>query len=342
MLITEKIAYYVTAFVIAVSLIEACVLTWRSRRGGTPFDWNEVWLSLADMAGRKLFALLPISLALPILDFVWAHRLFTLDLPVVPLVLVIFIGQEFCYYWYHRASHRMRFFWATHAVHHSPNQLSLSSAYRLGWTGKLTGPAMFFAPLVWIGVRPEVVLSILGLNLLYQFWLHNTWIPKLGWLEYVFNTPSAHRVHHASNVDYLDANYGGVLIVFDRLFGTYVPERAEEPCRYGLVTPTRTRNPFVVEFEHWASLVRDVVKANSLWTAVRHVVMPPGWLPDGRGETTEELRLAQRRARMQFVPAVSMKSMAPVPVQSAVQRAVQSNLPSERLNGTARSRKVRA
>jgi sterol desaturase/sphingolipid hydroxylase (fatty acid hydroxylase superfamily) len=293
MLTTGKLAFYVTLFVVAVSLIEACVLTFRKRReaaGEAAFDWSEVWLSLADLAGRKLLAFLPLSLAAPILDFAWEHRLFTLNIDTVALVLLVFIGQEFCYYWYHRASHRIRFFWATHAVHHSPNQLTLSSAYRLGWTGTLTGPAMFFGPLVWLGVRPEVVLAILSLNLLYQFWLHNTWIPKLGWLEYVFNTPSNHRVHHASNVDYLDANYGGVLIIFDRLFGTYVPERAEEPCRYGLVTPVRSRNPFVVELEHWATLARDVVMAKDIWTAVRYVFLPPGWRADGGGDTTENLR----------------------------------------------------
>ncbi|WP_322032541.1 sterol desaturase family protein [Paraburkholderia sp. J76] len=295
MLTTEKLAFYVTLFVVVVSLIEACALTFMKRRENEqPFDWSEVWLSLADLAGRKLFALLPLSLAAPIFDFAWEHRLFTLNIDTVPLALLVFIGQEFCYYWYHRASHRIRFFWATHAVHHSPNQLTLSSAYRLGWTGKLTGPAMFFAPLVWLGVRPEVVLAILSLNLLYQFWLHNTWIPRLGWLERVFNTPSNHRVHHASNVDYLDANYGGVLIVFDRLFGTWVQERADEPCHYGLVTPVRSRNPFVVEFEHWATLARDVATAKTIWTAVRYVFLPPGWRADGGGETTGNLR--KRRA----------------------------------------------
>ncbi len=291
MLTTGKLAYYVTLFIVAASLVEAAWLTFKQRRAGeAKFDWYEVWLSLADLAGRKLFALLPISLAAPIFHFAWEHRLFTLSIDNFTLAFFVFLGQEFCYYWYHRASHRMRVFWATHAVHHSPNQLTLSSAYRLGWTGKIAGPAMFFAPLVWLGVRPEVMLAILSFNLLYQFWLHNTWMPKLGWLEYVFNTPSAHRVHHASNVDYLDANYGGVLIVFDRLFGTYVAERADEPCRYGLVTPTRSRNPLVVEFEHWVSLVRDVAAAPNVWTALRHVILPPGWTADGNGETTEELR----------------------------------------------------
>jgi sterol desaturase/sphingolipid hydroxylase (fatty acid hydroxylase superfamily) len=292
-----KFTLYVTAFVIAVSMIEAVWLSRKNRNTATPFAWHEVWLSLADVVGRKLLALLPLSLATPVFALAWEHRIFTIELNSALTVLALFIGQEFCYYWYHRASHRIRFFWATHAVHHSPNQLTLSTAYRLGVTGKLSGSAIFFAPLVWLGVRPEVVLLTLFINLMYQFWLHTTWIPKLGWLEYVFNTPSSHRVHHASNVEYLDANYGGVLIIFDRLFGTYVEERADEPCRYGFVTPTTSRNPFVVEFEHWATLVRDVAKAKNACTAINHVIQPPGWLPDGGGETTEELRRKNKAAR---------------------------------------------
>jgi hypothetical protein len=111
-------------------------------------------------------------------------------------------------------------------------------------------------------------------------------------------------VHHASNVDYLDANFGGVLVIFDRLFGTYVEERADEPCRYGLTTPTRSRNPLVVEFEHWISLARDIASAKSVWNAIGYVLRPPGWRADGAGETTEALRernLAEGRA----VPAAT-------------------------------------
>ena len=284
-----KVVLCFTGFVVAVSLIEAVVLS-RRKNSATPFAWYEMGISLFDLAVRRLIALLPLALATPLFSFVYDHRLFTVEINSALMVLALFLGQEFCYYWYHRASHRVRFFWATHAVHHSPNQLTLATSYRLGVTTKLTGSTLFFAPLVWLGVKPEVVMLTLFLNLMYQFWLHTTWIPKLGWLEYVFNTPSAHRVHHASNVDYLDANYGGVLIIFDRLFGTYVEERADEPCVYGLVTPSTSRNPLVIEFEHWASLIRDVAKAKSLRTAISYVVLPPGWLPDGGGETTEELR----------------------------------------------------
>ncbi|CAG2153181.1 hypothetical protein LMG31506_04761 [Cupriavidus yeoncheonensis] len=294
----HKITLLATAFVVSVSLVEAFFLARKARRQGQAYPWHEMGLSLVDMIGRKLMVLLPLSLATPIFAFAWDHRTFTVEINSVLAVLLLFIGQEFCYYWYHRASHRIRFFWATHAVHHSPNELTLGTAYRLGWTGKITGTAVFFAPLVFLGVRPEVVLATLSLNLLYQFWLHTTWIPKLGWFEYVFNTPSAHRVHHASNVDYLDANYGGVLILFDRLFGTYVEEREDEPCRFGLVHPTTTHNPLVNQFEHWVSLGRDMMKSGSVVNAIGYLAMPPGWAPDGKGQTTEALRQQQAEERL--------------------------------------------
>jgi Fatty acid hydroxylase superfamily len=148
--------------------------------------------------------------------------------------------------------------------------------------------------LVWLGFPAKIVFQLLSINLLYQFWIHATWIPKLGWLEYVLNTPSAHRVHHAANLEYLDANYGGVLIVFDRLFGTYIAERDDLPCRYGWVKPLQSYNPLRIEFGPWVDLFRDVIKAPNLRSAIGYIVMPPGWRADGQGETTEDLRrLAQ-------------------------------------------------
>jgi sterol desaturase/sphingolipid hydroxylase (fatty acid hydroxylase superfamily) len=281
----DRLYFIVLPVVLGASLIEALVL---ARRG--KFDWYEAGLSVADLIGRRIITLLPLSLAAPLFDFAWAHRLFTVELTGWKSFAALFIGQEFFYYWYHRAAHRVRFFWATHAVHHSPNQLTLSTAYRLGWTGKLTGTAMFFTPLVWLGFRPEVVLGVLSLNLLYQFWIHATWIPRLGWLEYVLNTPSAHRVHHAANLEYLDANYGGVLIIFDRLFGTYIAERDDVPCRYGLVTPMISRNLLVIEFQQWLDLGRDLLRASSVREVVGLILMPPGWRMNGPGLTTEELR----------------------------------------------------
>lgn len=283
-----------TAFILLLSLIEALVL--QARKPGS-MDWAEAWLSIGDMLGRRLLALLPLNIATPVFAWAWEHRVFTVGLGTAASFFLLFLGLEFCYYWYHRSAHRVRFFWASHSVHHSPNQLTLSTSFRLGWTGKLTGSGLFFTPLVWLGFDPKAVAIALSLNLLYQFWLHTTWIPRLGWLEYVFNTPSSHRVHHASNLNYLDANYGGVLIIFDRLFGTYVPERAQEPCVYGLVKPMVTRNLFTMEFDQWLALWKDMRASRSPVDAVAQVFMPPGWTATGGGQTTKELR------RLNAVPA---------------------------------------
>jgi len=276
--------------VVAASLLEAAFL---SRRAG--YDWRATGVSLLDLALRVAIQIfLPLTVAAPLIALAYRYRVGTIALDSATALLALFVGQEFCYYWYHRAAHRVRWFWCSHVVHHSPNQLNLSAAYRIGILGRLTGSAAFFVPLVWLGFPPKVVFAMLQLNLLYQFWIHATWIPKLGWLEYVLNTPSAHRVHHAANLDYLDANYGGVLIVFDRLFGTYRAERDDLPCRYGLVTPVTTYNPLRIEFEPWRQLGRDLLRARSLRAAAGTMLMPPGWSADGPGQTTQDLR--QHRA----------------------------------------------
>jgi sterol desaturase/sphingolipid hydroxylase (fatty acid hydroxylase superfamily) len=279
------------ATVLASALTEGLVKTLRGRA----FDWRAYACSLGDLAGRRLFELLPLSLAAPLLSFVWEHRLSTLPLDAAWSLALLFFGEELCYYAYHRTSHRVRWFWATHAVHHSPNQLNFAAAYRLGWTGKLTGTVLFFAPLVWLGFPPLAVAGALGANLLYQFWLHADWIPKLGPLEWVLNTPSHHRVHHASNVEYLDANYGGVLIIFDRLFGTLVAEREDVPCRYGLVKPLHSYNPLYIAFHEWIALGRDLLRARGLRDGLGYLFGPPGWQPDGCGTTTANLRSAVAR-----------------------------------------------
>jgi len=245
-------------------------------RGPRDYDWRAYFASLTDLLVRQylVYTLLPLGLADPVIVWAWAHRIATVPLDALGAFVVLFLGQEFCYYWFHRCSHRVRWLWVSHAVHHSPNHLNLSAAYRFGWTGRLSGTAMFFVPLVWLGFPPPVVFATLSLNLLYQFWLHVEWIPKLGPLEFVFNTPSHHRVHHAANAEYLDANYGGVLIIFDRLFGTCRVEREELPCRYGLVVPLRSNNPVLIAFHEWLALARDLRVARS-WREWRRALFGP-------------------------------------------------------------------
>lgn len=279
-----KFAGALLIIVLGAAALEAVIKSWRSS-----YDWRAFWCSFGDLIGRRALELLPFSVAIPIVNFAWQHRLFSISLSHWWTWLLLFIGEEFCYYWYHRASHQIRWFWATHAVHHSPNELNFANAYRLGWTGKLTGTPLFFAPLMLLGFEPTAVLAAVAINLLYQFWLHADWIPKLGWFEYVFNTPSHHRVHHACNIEYLDANYGGVIILFDRWFGTYIEERADVPCRYGLVKPLRSNNPFYIAMHEWLALSRDLSTARSLRECVAYVVGPPGW-SSKCGTTTAELR----------------------------------------------------
>jgi sterol desaturase/sphingolipid hydroxylase (fatty acid hydroxylase superfamily) len=240
-----------------------------------PYDWRAYAASLSDAVGRRAVDSLGLSIATPVLMWAHANRVGDVPLDTVAQWLLLFVGQEFLYYWYHRCAHRVRWFWATHAVHHSPNELTLATALRLGWTGKLTGTGLFFVPLLWLGFAPPAVFGTLAVNLLYQFWLHTTWIPKLGPLEWVFNTPSHHRVHHASNAEYLDCNYGGVLIVFDRLFGTLVTERGDIAPRYGLTTPLHSHNPLVIALHEWRHLARDLWAARRLSDVARAFFAPP-------------------------------------------------------------------
>jgi sterol desaturase/sphingolipid hydroxylase (fatty acid hydroxylase superfamily) len=291
--------------VVGLAVIEALVLIFVVKR---QYDWRASLASLADMLMREfgIRFLVGFSIVSPLIALAWANRVTTMPLDTVPAIAILFLGQEFCYYWFHRASHRVRWFWATHAVHHSPNELNLSASYRFGLTGRLTGTSVFYVPLIWLGFPPAAVFATLAINLLYQFILHTTWIPKLGWYEYVFNTPSHHRVHHASNAEYLDANYGGVLIVFDRLFGTFVEERADLPCVYGLTKPVNSYNPIYIALHEWIAMGRDVWQARSWRERVLRVVGPPGWTP---GRQTRAA-LAQTNATANVTAALDSAAVA--------------------------------
>ena len=256
------ILYWSTPAVILFATIEAGVLL---TLHGDGYDWRAGLCSLADLLFRQYIVY--VYLAFGPLDWltgwVWAHRLWTVPLGTASSIAALFVGQELCYYWFHRCSHHLRLFWANHAVHHSTNQLNLSAAFRFGWTGRLVGTTIFFVPLMWLGFAPRAVFVTLNLNLLYQFFIHATWIPRLGPLEWVLNTPSHHRVHHAANPEYRDKNFGGTLIVFDRLFGTFAAERDDVPCRYGLVVPLRSYNPVWIAFHEFIALGRDLWRARS-------------------------------------------------------------------------------
>lgn len=189
------------------------------------------------------------------------------------------LAVEFVYYWKHRAEHQIRLYWAYHSVHHSSEEYNLSTALRLPWFGAFLGSATFYAPLVLLGFNPLLIMISRQIVLIYQFWLHTEKIGSLGWFDKIFNSPSNHRVHHASNGSYLDRNHGGILIVWDRLFGTYAGERPEEPVVYGLTKNIGTKNPIMVNLHEPLAVVRDLRRAQSVKEMMGYLFRGPGWRP---------------------------------------------------------------
>ncbi len=267
-MLEHKLVYYFYPIFLSAIAIE---LYFSRHHRNQIYSWRESLTSFAIFLGHHLIQLLLIFIPTEILAFGWQHRIYTI--PIVGGVSLedsrwwsfplLFIALEFFYYWHHRAAHEIRWVWATHSVHHSIQYFNLSAAYRLGWTSWLSGNALFFMPLTWLGFPPMAVGIGLALNLLYQFWIHTELVPKLGILEWVLNTPSHHRVHHSSNREYLDRNYGGVLIIFDRLFGTFAEEKSDLQITYGLTHSIKSNHPVVIVFSEWQRLFRDVVRSRT-------------------------------------------------------------------------------
>ena len=189
--------------------------------------------------------------------------------------MILFVLVDLAEYWFHRAAHRVRFMWASHSVHHSTTRFNLTAAVRLPWTGALSGAVFFFLPLTLIGFHPLAMIGMLFLNLLYQFFLHTEHAPRLGPLEWVLNTPTHHRVHHAANASCLDKNFGGVFIIWDRLFGTFAQAPKDETLRFGLVHPLPSQNLLTVNFHEWRKLMQDTWQARGLKARLRVLVGAP-------------------------------------------------------------------
>ncbi|MBV8979064.1 MAG: sterol desaturase family protein [Alphaproteobacteria bacterium] len=211
-----------------------------------------------------------------------------------------FVLDDLRYYWWHRASHRVRWLWADHVNHHSSQHYNLSTALRQPWGGVLALPGLFFlVPLILLGFPLAMIAFVHGLNLVYQFWIHTEIIDRLPrWFETTMNTPSHHRVHHAVNARYLDANFAGVFIVWDRVFGTFAAEDASDPPRYGIVGQIASFNPLRIALHGWVSLAHDLMRARSPRDAWLMLFAPPGWSPDGSHQTTDSIKARWASARL--------------------------------------------
>lgn len=251
------------------------------RRGRYP--WGGSLVSLAIAVGHALAQAATNGIILGVIAAgVYEFRLTTIDVSFEhwPALVALFVLADFSFYWQHRLSHRIRLMWASHSVHHTVERMVLIAAVRLAWTPILSGIFLFYLPLIWIGFPPAWVFGTLSASLAFQFFIHTELVPRIGWLEWVINTPSAHRVHHASNPEYIDKNFGGVFLIWDRIFGTYEPERPEVPVVFGLVHKrSSATNPFIIAYGELWELARDVFRARNWRERFCRVFAPPGWEP---------------------------------------------------------------
>jgi sterol desaturase/sphingolipid hydroxylase (fatty acid hydroxylase superfamily) len=221
-------------------------------------------------------------------------------------VLCIF-GDDFNFYWHHRFSHNVRILWAAHLVHHSSEKFNFGTAFRNGWT------IFFYKPIFWIwmpilGFHPLMVGLALSINSIYQFFLHCTLIPNLGWFGKLFNTPFVHQVHHACNVEYLDRNHGGIFIIWDKLFGTFQDNEKGISPKFGVLHPPHTHNPVTLNFHEFVDIWHDVKQAKSWEHKIKYIFYPPGWSPDGSRKTAKQLQgeLALQEKKSESLKATVM------------------------------------
>ncbi len=283
----NPIDYAIPFFI--VSLFAEWWITWRENqeRYNVPDAISSVLLGL----GSLLFDIPGKLLALYVYNIVYTHRLFDIPFAFWSIILV-FLLDDFSYYWFHRWEHEHRFLWAAHENHHSSQHYNLATALRQSWVAVIYKYSLW-AWIVWLGFPPIWVFVAQAVSLIYQYWIHTELIAKLPtWFEAVFNTASHHRVHHGSNIRYLDKNHGGILIIWDKLFGTFEPETEE--VVYGLTQNINTNNVFKIAFHEYYNLWQDIKKAPTFADKFRYFWNPPGWSHDGSKLTTKQLRQKNR------------------------------------------------
>jgi len=281
------ILYAIPFFALAM-LLELYITTKRSIKTYTAKD---AFSSIAMGLGNVFIGFLSKIIVLAALFYVYDNfRIVT-----IPVVwwsfMLLFFADDLSYYWFHRISHENRLFWASHVIHHSSKHYNLSTALRQTWTGSFYS-FIFWLWLLLLGFHPGMIVFQMAISLLYQFWIHTETIDKMPkWFEAIFNTPSHHRVHHGSNPMYLDRNHAGILIIWDKIFGTFQTELKEEKVCYGLVTNINTYNPIVIAFKEWAALFNDAFTGKkSVIDRIKYIVKPPGWKHDGSGKLSSDLR----------------------------------------------------
>lgn len=273
----QEIILYAIPFFILALLGELAISAWRKAQAYETTDaLASLSMGLGSMVADAGFKFFAFGLFWVAYQFRW----FELDAGQAWVWVLLILGDDFCYYWYHRAGHRVRMVWAAHINHHSSTYFNLSTALRQSWTTGIFKP-WFYLPLAFMGFHPILILAAQSISLIYQFWVHTEFIGRLGPLEWVMNTPSHHRVHHGANKQYVDKNYAGIFIIWDRLFGTFEPER--QKVVYGLRKDFTSRNPIVIAFHEWQDMLRDIKEEPDWRNKLAYLLMPPAWRPGRPG-----------------------------------------------------------
>ena len=252
---------------------------------------KDTWVSLSMLLFTGIVEFIPKLLAF--VAFFYLHELS----PLQDIIgrqwwawMLLFFLDDFTYYWFHRSNHEVRLFWAGHVPHHSSVKLNYATALRQG-VGERVHKYLFWLWLPLLGFDALMMFTVLSINLIYQFWVHTELVHRTpSWFEYIFNTPSHHRVHHASNIRYLDCNHGGVLIIWDRMFGTFSKELDNEAPVFGLTNNINTHNPVFVASHEYISMIGDVKRARNWKDKLRYIFFAPGWSHDGEDKRAKVLR----------------------------------------------------
>lgn len=301
-LISSKITLYAIPVFFAAIAIETIAVRVFKARGSMDAkdDFVSIFLGLMSVVTNGAVAFLTVGMLF------WAaqYRIATIPLTIVS-VIACFVIDDLRYYLHHRIAHRIRWPWAMHVTHHSSTHFDFAVALRQGWTKHFSGTTFLKIPLVLIGFDPVLVLFCGALNAIYQFFLHTETIDKLPrWYEAIFNTPSHHRVHHGKNPKYLDMNYAGTLIIWDKMFGTFTAEDPEDKPDYGLVRDLETLNPITIIFHEYWGIVKDVFgPGRTFKDRLMYIFAQPGWSHDGSRQTSLQIKAeAEAPTKADYTP----------------------------------------
>lgn len=257
------------------------------------YETKDAWASMAMGLGNLISGILLGFMGAAYTIWLWGLPIRTLDwgFSVWAVIAAVF-AQDFLYYWQHYFYHKVRWGWASHVVHHSSKHYNLSTALRQPWNSPLLGLFILSTPLVLLGCHPVLIAFVGAFNLIYQYWIHTEAIDKCPrWFEAVMNTPSHHRVHHATNPRYLDANFAGIFIIWDKMFGTFVPEQEDEKITYGIIKPIETYNPVRIAFVEMVNMFKDALAPGlKLSERLKYLYKAPGYSHDGSRKGSKALK----------------------------------------------------